>query len=562
MKRETWAMALAAGALALLPAAAGAATITPSVKSDDFGGNAGNCSLREAVQSAVTNAAFGGCVAGDGGTDTIVLSGSIVTPYNLTIGTNDEDANAGGDLDIGGGGSIVIAGQGPDKPVVLQTDPDRVIDAKGSANLTLQNIIVKDGDVTTVPGADDDLRGGNIRSQGTNQLTLDDVFVDGGKSTEGGGGLYASTNTTLVVNDSRIIDNSDQNIGGGILILGSPSARINRTIVDGNSIETTLLGGIDGAGIRASVDDGGELSISDSTIIDNTVHHQGNQLADTALGGGLSILSQGTIRRSLISGNSAEADFGDNPERGGGLAVEGGSAGETLLVINSTIYDNDTGTGNDGQGGGVYVDGNVGVVLTHDTLASNRASDGAAGDQIQRGAIGVGPVTLGESILSTGIFSNSCDGPLASAGYNVMNVDDAECAAVPTDRDAGLIGDISGAPADNGGFTKTISLPVGSPAIDLVPTAACQAEGEDQRGFFRPSGAACDAGAYERVTCNGAVQEGPSAVDCPPLPPATTGPPPCSGLKGKKRKRCLCKQKKNKKKRKKCLKKLKAKRRR
>ena len=50
-------------------------------------------------------------------------------------------------------------------------------------------------------------------------------------------------------------------------------------------------------------------------------------------------------------------------------------------------------------------------------------------------------------------------------------------------------------PALHGGSTKTFALGGGSAAIDFVPTAGCPAF--DQRGFSRPAGPACDAGAFE-----------------------------------------------------------------
>jgi hypothetical protein len=104
----------------------------------------------------------------------------------------------------------------------------------------------------------------------------------------------------------------------------------------------------------------------------------------------------------------------------------------------------------------------------------------------------------------------------------------------------GSIGLVPGGPVNNGGATPTIALVSSSPAIDLVPAAQCgPAEGQDQRGFFRPSGAGCDAGAYERVICNGVVQEGPAAVDCPP-PPVAGQPTPTTA----KKKRCKKKKKK------------------
>jgi hypothetical protein len=53
--------------------------------------------------------------------------------------------------------------------------------------------------------------------------------------------------------------------------------------------------------------------------------------------------------------------------------------------------------------------------------------------------------------------------------------------------------------ADNGGPTQTMALGAGSAALDKTPTgsANCPASGTDQRGFPRPSGPACDIGAFE-----------------------------------------------------------------
>jgi hypothetical protein len=48
---------------------------------------------------------------------------------------------------------------------------------------------------------------------------------------------------------------------------------------------------------------------------------------------------------------------------------------------------------------------------------------------------------------------------------------------------------------DNGGFTETVALGAGSPAIDAGDNANCPAT--DQRGVTRPQGSHCDIGAYE-----------------------------------------------------------------
>jgi hypothetical protein len=56
--------------------------------------------------------------------------------------------------------------------------------------------------------------------------------------------------------------------------------------------------------------------------------------------------------------------------------------------------------------------------------------------------------------------------------------------------------------ADNGGPTPTHAL-IGSPAIDAADSSSCPST--DQRGAPRPSGLACDIGAYELVGASGMV---------------------------------------------------------
>jgi hypothetical protein len=48
---------------------------------------------------------------------------------------------------------------------------------------------------------------------------------------------------------------------------------------------------------------------------------------------------------------------------------------------------------------------------------------------------------------------------------------------------------------NNGGFTKTMALEVGSVAVDLGDELACPSK--DQRGLGRPQGLGCDLGAFE-----------------------------------------------------------------
>jgi hypothetical protein len=518
LRRLGQGLAVGLGALALSPALAGAASITPNTTSDDFDLIAdANCSVREAVQSAVTNAAFGGCPAGDAGIDTITLTQHLPNPYTLTIGGNDEDANAEGDLDVSGGGPIVIAGQGDS--VVRTLSPDRVFDVEHGANLTLRGLVVADGDVSSVI-EDTDARGGNIRAQGTSSLSLVDVFVDGGTAREGGGGIVAGGDNILTLTDSRIVDNTDENAGGGLLLLGPLSATITRSRFLGNSIVTNALGNRKGGGIRGSADNG--VTITDSEISGNLIEHDGVAGADHALGGGLSLAGNATISRSLIEDNSVE---GSQAERGGGIHLDGGSAGQTVTVVNSTIDDNVAGD-DAGQGGGAFVGGNVSLALNHVTLSRNEAA-GPEGDHLQgSSALGPGVINVRGSLITGTLGVDLCDGDnVVSAGFNVAGLPDSGCNFLAADSTSGgATGLAAGGPADNGGVTDTIALEPGGRAIDFVPAAQCgPAQGFDQRSYHRPFGAACDAGAYELTICSGVIANEP-VNPCPPAQPAAQAP--------------------------------------
>jgi hypothetical protein len=67
---------------------------------------------------------------------------------------------------------------------------------------------------------------------------------------------------------------------------------------------------------------------------------------------------------------------------------------------------------------------------------------------------------------------------------------------------------------DNGGFTQTMALGAGSPAIDTGEDVSCPAN--DQRGVSRPQGDHCDIGAFEyEKEAGGPLPTTPSFTDVP-----------------------------------------------
>lgn len=162
------AAALFAGlAWTALPApVARAAAITVTVTSDDNTVN-GNCTLREAIIAANTDAALDACPAGNGA-DTIILPAG---DYVLTIAGIGETAARTGDLNITD--DVTITGAGRLSTTIDAGGIDRVFNISGLVDVQISDVKITSGD-----------------SQG---------FV--------GGGIYLSSGT-LTLSNSRLTNNT------------------------------------------------------------------------------------------------------------------------------------------------------------------------------------------------------------------------------------------------------------------------------------------------------------------------------------------------------------------
>ena len=129
--------------LGLAPSPAGADTVEATVMNDSLADD-GECSVREAVEAANTNAnVFGAndCAHdGTGGPDTVKLPGGTAA----ISGAAGEDDNATGDLDLTDADGLMIEGKGK-ASTKLDGDVDRVIHELGG-RLTLRDLTVQDGD--------------------------------------------------------------------------------------------------------------------------------------------------------------------------------------------------------------------------------------------------------------------------------------------------------------------------------------------------------------------------------------------------------------------------------
>ena len=320
----------------------------------------------------------------------------------------------------------------------------------------------------------------------TGPLTLNGVTITGGIVAGAGGGVSANGNVTLT--DSTISGNTATTGAGGGL-------SANGTLVLTNSTISDNTGQGAGGGVWAN----GTAALTNSTISGNT--------ATTGAGGGLWANGTLVLTNSTISANTGQGD-------GGGVSANG-----TAALTNSTISGN---TATTGAGGGLAANGTV--TLVYATLVQNSSSVGANLD-----AAGGGLTSFGSVVAQAGGGGANC--AVGSTTSNGFNFSDDASAGVSCHFDAAtdLVGTSNdpnlGALENNGGPTPT-RLPLsGSPLIDAIPLASCQADGAsgittDQRGFPRPALNGCDIGAVE-------LQSFPPVAPVP-VPVAPVSVPPAS----------------------------------
>ncbi|WP_179271220.1 choice-of-anchor Q domain-containing protein [Rubricoccus marinus] len=368
------------GALAFLLTAplATAATITVNTLNDELN-NDGDCSLREAIVSANTNASVDACASGASGRDNISFSiTSTPTPALLMLTqqamevTEDLTINSG----LGGGVTVVIDG----------ADTYRIFAVTGG-RFVLQNTVIQNARAE---------RGAGIYIASGAEFSADDcVFRDnvatGVEATDGGAAVY--------------------NDGGDVTLVGV-------------SLTGNAASGMSGSG-GAVLNNAGTLTITESAFRDNSASRAGG-----------AIEAAGASRTTITDTNFASNSAGSNPGNGGAFHISAtGSATITGGVVNNNVatregggFWNNTGTmtitgtrfvgnvasGAAGDDGGGALFNNGGTMNVEGITAEGNVANGASGS-------GGGLMTLGGTLnvrASTllGNVANRAGAGIESAG--------------------------------------------------------------------------------------------------------------------------------------------------
>jgi hypothetical protein len=427
----------------------------------------------------------GGAIFVNGG-GVLVLSNCTLTA-NQALGTNGVDGANGSSVQLGNGGNghnATIGGA-----------------ALGGAifnlgRVTLMNCNVSSNSTTGGTGANGGAGGNSSASLG--------VGGNGGNGSVGGAAFGAAiyhAGDSLVVSNCIFANNTVRGGKGG-----SGGAAGTGTFSAGLVGSGSAGGAASGAAIYTT----NTVDISQSTFSGNTA--QGGDSAN----GGTSSNGQG------VAGPRGGDSFG------GALFVAGGG------VTNCTFYNDNTAGGKGGDGGPATANlgtggngGNGGNATgaaifnksaTNFTLLSCTISNcsafggtngvagtgpfpGTAGSKgASHGTIanGGGTFVLMDTILATNLSGGAGFGTITDAGFNITFGTTLPLTSTNSFR----TNDVKLGPlANNGGFTPTMALLAGSPALDRIPTNSDPALNPfppiDQRGVQRPINGKADIGAFE-----------------------------------------------------------------
>jgi len=336
---------------------------------------------------------------------------------------------------------------------------------------------------------------GNVVNQQDQTCTNGDISVSmsglrikNGFSANVAGGIYNVG--ILALDNVAVTDNTASGLndwGGGIYNAG-PLTMTNCLLANNKTGAHNAYGG--------GMYNQGLLTITNSTISGNSTY---SGTSSPGQGGGLFVIGYATtIRNSTISGNHAAV--------GGGIY----HGGYPLALINDTI----SGNLSDGNGGGLHNNsGTTGLYNVTVTQNQANADDAGSGEGGGISNAAAGTLTVVDSIIAGNevviptvpyptLDVDDCLGTITSQGYNILEFVDASHCTVngPYSADNPLLGPLQ----FNGGLTRTHAISPGGSAVDKGNPSGCTDDlgspvTTDQRGVHRPSGPACDIGAYEYV---------------------------------------------------------------
>ena len=441
------------------------------------------CTLIDAILSANTNTATGGCGAGDvTGTDTIVLEKDKV--YRITAAyETSSDGNNGlpsitSSIRIIGQSAIIKRESDPTNRYLPQT---RIFHISSSGSLILEKLSVEDGY--------SEKNGGGLFNRGF--LEMRECTIDGNSSLFSGGGIFNKSGRLIIRGSSFDSNGSGDSFGGsttadgGAIYTETGSVEIYSSIFFANIAWTG-----EGGAVFNSYD--GVFRITQSSFIAN----YSNEIVAGVANKGKMIVSSSTFDQNYTYTYYHGVSGIYNYEMG------------IFSLYNSTISYTDT--INDFSGTRdtiVYNAGQMEIInstLFRDKYYPSDSEDEHSPMIVNKG----GSLKLGNSIVADEVPGDDCTDDFTRyySSNQQMRSNIVEDLGHNWFTDDSCTGVANGDPkleplAANGGSTKTHALSEDSELIDMGDDDLCSSEAInnfDQRGERRPQGEHCDIGSFEK----------------------------------------------------------------
>jgi 6-phosphogluconolactonase (cycloisomerase 2 family) len=497
---------------------------------NDLNSDNGQCSIMEAMQTAVAMRVNDDC-----GPE---VSGPVVITFTVsTVTTTDQLPN------VIPGSNVTLIG-----PVIIDASPTITFDVDGGT-LNMANLTVKNGETIALnvhPEGTANLAGvsfvgnsalaggaaisndGTLRIAGSNftgnkintggagnggaidssgDLLIAGSVFNGNISPNSGGAIYISAGKAEIVDSifNGNIANGDAGYGGGAIYIVDNNnlapVKITRSVFNGNLTPTG------GGGAIFNNNSDSPLEIRDSSFQGNLA---GIPSSYPRPGGAILNYRTIAISNTLFMNNGASNNGGAlaNGDADSGVQTPPPARHARFSVTNSTFVANAAAE----KGGAIanygVADANVQQGETHvgyivnTTFSANVAPEGGA---IYSGEPRYDIVKLANTIVDSNLPANCADGDAtrASVDSDGHNLDSGTSCGF---NQAGDINSQSAnlqAPMFNGGPLAALLSQKpnpGSPAIDAGDAAICAGplvNNEDQRGESRPKGPVCDMGAVE-----------------------------------------------------------------
>jgi CSLREA domain-containing protein len=362
----------------------------------DPGADDGECTLREAITSANTDTASGGCVAGSGA-DTITFA----LPDPSTISLNGGELLIANNLEISGPGATALTISGNDASRVFFVNPGAPGATSGppatGLSVVISNLSVANGQAKGGNGGAADIAGGSGGAAGmggalfvnNGSVTISGVAfsgnrAQGGNASGGGGSFYGAAGGGGVGgNGAGGVFKGGAGGGGGALGGNGGAGGADGTLLPQGS-----PGGNGGPGGEGAGGGGGGIG-DDCPEDDNSAcigpGADGGAGGDGGFGGGAGGggASGADDSGSALGGDGGDGGFGGGGGGGGGSqgAFDGGARGVGGSFggagVAGDFLEGGAGGGGAGLGGAIFI--RAGSLALADSSFTNNAASGGTG---------------------------------------------------------------------------------------------------------------------------------------------------------------------------------------